>query len=139
MRIYTKEQFEKYKNIFKSCERLADSKLERTQKKGLCFWCETEKAEFPHQQPQACVNCWLNVLIYKLEEVKKFGVLDDLNKPPLQELFIAPQQLEKNKNNASKMLVEILKDKIHSAKKYEKLIFGIIRSNKDFYKFFEEN
>ena len=81
MRIYTAEQVEKYKNILKSCERLADSKLERTQKNGLCFWCESAKAEFPHQQPQVCVNCWVNVLTDKLEQVKEFGMLADLNKP----------------------------------------------------------
>lgn len=68
MSIFTQEEFEKYKEINSSLKQITKEKVEKTQNKGLCFWCEKRKAEFPKQNPQLCPECFVSPLKDMLED-----------------------------------------------------------------------
>jgi len=109
--IFSREQFEKYKEINSSLKQIAKEKVGRTQDKGLCFWCEKRKAEFPKENPQLCSECFVSPLKEELE--RRASVIQS----HLKMLKAMPS---------------------HYAKKYEDRIIQMIKQGEGLGNFFEE-
>jgi len=110
--IFSREQFEKYKKINSDLKQITKEKVDRTRDKGLCFWCEKRKAEFPKENPQLCPECFVSPLKEELER-KAFAIQSHL-----EMLKATPR---------------------HYAKEYEDIIIQMIKQEEKLGNFFEEN
>jgi len=110
--IFSKEQLEEYKKINSNLKQITKEKVDRTRDKGLCFWCEKRKAEFPKENPQLCPECFVSPFKEELERIA-FDI---------------------------QRYLEMLKAKPrYCAKECEDIIIQMIKQEEKFENFFEEN
>ncbi len=129
--VFSREKFEEYKKINSNLNEITREKIERTQDRGFCFWCEKEKAEYPKQKPQLCVKCFVSVITNILEEIQKFGSVG---------INTSINQIQKDKNKVkAKQILEIINThKKEFAEKYEIFILQLLNQEKKWDDFFKE-
>lgn len=141
--VYSEEEFETYKGVCCGLNRITDKKLARTLPKGLCYWCEKNKARFPTEraikefniepkQSIMCENCFLTPITDKLKIIEKFGSIE-IN------ISLSEEQKENNQQKAKEILEKIKIEPLKFASNYEPQIIKAIKKGGEFCKFFEDN